>query len=454
MSVITIKLPIKIANKVEENEILDFIINYNNVLRFTYNRYQENPKYSTKEITELQHTMNNIFVDSHFLNSARYVAKSMSDKPKVIFGGKSLFIDRCRNKISKEEFKLKRLIPLCSIGEANYKGNRKFKILDENHVLFKPDKSHHYILTLPKLRKNYKRKLLKLIELQDNKRCPITYRLSLTHIEISFENNYLIQEADNYSKINDRVFAIDLNPNYIGWSVIDWIDSDSYKVINSGVISNKNFTDFENTLKVASDNLVKLKLNNKRDFENIDTVLYLINLAKHYKCQIFGIEDLNIKSSNKDKGRKYNRLVNNQWNRNKTFNLIHKYCDINNIKFIPVIPNYSSFEGNLIYRSLKLPDMCLSSIEIGRRSFEFYHQHVLKDKPIKKNIVFNESLKSLNCIRQSLEELSYSINFKNLKDLYIKLKTLKMKYRVPLESNFKEVFSKKSIKSKVLLYST
>ena len=33
-------------------------------------------------------------------------------------------------------------------------------------------------------------------------------------------------------------------------------------------------------------------------------------------------------------------------------------------------------------------------------------------------MVFNEFLKSLNCIRQSLEELSYSIDFKNLKDLY------------------------------------
>jgi len=454
MSVVTIKLPVKITNKIEENEILNFIINYNNVLRFTYNRYQENPKCSTKEITKLQHTMNNIFIDSHFLNSARYVAKSMSGRLKVIFGGKSLFIDRCKNKISKEEFKLKRLIPLCSIGEANKKGNRKFEILDENHILFKPDKDHHYILTLPKLRKNYKRKLLKLLELQNNKKCPITYNLSLTHIEISFENNYLIQEIDTDLKIDNRVFAIDLNPNYIGWSVIDWVDSDSYKVINSGVISNKNFTDLENTLKIASNDSIKLKLNNKRDFENTDTVLYLIKLAKHYKCQIFGIENLDIKSSNKGKGRKYNKLVNNQWNRNKTFNLIHKYCDINNIKFIPVIPNYSSFEGNLIYRSLKLPDMCLSSIEIGRRSFEFYHQHILKDQSVKKNIVFNESLKSLNCIRQSLEELSYSIEFKDLKDLYIKLKTLNLKYRVPLEGNFKGVCSKKSIKSKVLLYST
>lgn len=96
--------------------------------------------------------------------------------------------------------------------------------------------------------------------------------------------------------------------------------------------------------------------------------------------------------------------------------------------------------------------MCLSSVEIGRRGFEFYHQYIVKDKSQQKNIIFNESEKSLNCVRQSLEELSYTIDFKDLKDLYIQLKTRNLKYRVPLDV-FKTVFSKKSIKSKVLLNS-
>lgn len=449
MSIRTIKLPIQINNS-DYEDIKNLILNYNNVLRFTYNRYQDNPKYSTKEITELQHKMNNVFVDSHFLNSAGYVAKSMLYKPKVIFGGKSLFVERCKGKISKEEFRLKRLVPLCSIGMANEKANRKFQIIDESAVLFKPDRKHHYILTLPKLRKNYKKDILKLIELQNNKICPITYRLSLTHIELSFENNFLA--TSDYDKVADRVFAVDLNPNYIGWSIVDWIDSDNYKLIDAGVVSNKWFTDIENQLKVASNNDIKLKLNNKRDFENIDTVLYLINLCKHYKCQIFSIENLNMKSSDKQLGKRYNRLVNNQWNRNKTYNLCHKYCDIYEIKFIPVAPNYSSFEGNLVFRSLGLPDMCLSSVEIGRRGFEFYHQYIVKDRPQQKNIIFNQSKKSLYYVRQSLEELSYTIDFKDLKDLYIQLKTRNLKYRVPLDI-FKTVFSKKSIKSKVLLNS-
>lgn len=447
MSIRTIKLPIQINNS-DIEEIKNLILSYNSVLRFTYNRYQENPKYSTKEITKLQHSMNNIHVDSHFLNSARYAAKSMSDKPRVIFGGKSLFLSRCHNKISKEEFQIKRLIPICSIGEANKQANRKFQILDETHILFKPDKSHHYILTLPKLRKNYKQDILKLLKLQTDCGCPITYRLSLTHIELSFENNYLYKNV--YNKIQDRIFAVDLNPNYIGWSVVDWIDSDNYKLVDAGVVSNKQFTDIENSLKVASNSDIKCKLNNKRDFENIDTILYLMNICKHYQCQIFSIENLNMKTFDKKLGRKYNRLVNNQWSRNKTYNLFHKYCDINDIQFIPVAPNYSSFEGNLIYRELNLPDMCLSSVEIGRRGFEFYHQYIKKDKPQVKNIIFNESQIVLSKVRQSLEELSYDVSFVNLKDLYIQLKTRNLKYRVPLNV-FKTVYSKKSIKSKVLL---
>lgn len=449
MSIRTIKLPIQFASNSDYTEIKNLILNYNNVLRFTYNRYHDNPKYSTQEITALQHTMNNVYIDSHFLNSARYVAKSMISMKKVVFGGKNLFIDRCKNKISKEDFQLKRMLPLCSIGEANNHGNRKFRILDEVHVCFQPDRNHHYILTLPRLRKNYKSDLLKLLNLQNSKGCPITYRLSLTHIEISFENNYLHQE--DYGKIIDRVFAVDLNPNFIGWSVVDWVDSDTYTLVDSGVVSNKQFTDIENSLHCSSSSQLAIKLNNKRNFENADTVIYLMNIAKHYKCQIFGIESLDIKSSDKGKGRKYNRLVNNQWNRNRISNLFHKYCDIYNIQFVPIATNYSSFEGNLIYRSLGLPDMCLSSVEIGRRSFEFYHQYIIKDFHKVKNIIFNESQFAINCVRQSLEELSCTVNFENLKDLYIQLKTLKVKYRVPLESTFKTVCSKKSKNSKVLL---
>ena len=69
--------------------------------------------------------------------------------------------------------------------------------------------------------------------------------------------------------------------------------------------------------------------------------------------------------------------------------------------------NYSSFVGNLVYRNEKLPDMCLSSIEISRRGYEWNHRYILKDKNKEKNIIFNDCEYSYNKINQSLEELNY-----------------------------------------------
>ena len=114
----------------------------------------------------------------------------------------------------------------------------------------------------------------------------------------------------------------------------------------------------------------------------------LTKLAKHYKCNLFSIEDLNIKNSNKELGKKFNKLTNNLWCRNILEQNIQKRCNFIGIKLIKVLPNYSSFIGNLVYRELKLPDMILSSIEISRRSYEFYHQYIKKDKLQEKNIVW------------------------------------------------------------------
>ena len=92
--------------------------------------------------------MNNIFVDSHFKNSAIFDSKSLLGKEKVIFGGKKLFIDRCQNKISKDEFQIKKLRPIYSVGESDKKGNRKFSIITENHIIFKPTREEHFLLEI------------------------------------------------------------------------------------------------------------------------------------------------------------------------------------------------------------------------------------------------------------------------------------------------------------------
>ena len=58
-------IPLKIKYVSEDGDlstIFNYIKNYNNVLRFTYNKIQENIR-STKELTLLQNTLNNIFIE-------------------------------------------------------------------------------------------------------------------------------------------------------------------------------------------------------------------------------------------------------------------------------------------------------------------------------------------------------------------------------------------------------
>lgn len=50
--------------------------------------------------------------------------------------------------------------------------------------------------------------------------------------------------------------------------------------------------------------------------------------AIYYKCQVIFIEDLNMKSSDKDKGKIYNALCNNYWLRTTFCNQLRKRTNI------------------------------------------------------------------------------------------------------------------------------
>ena len=53
--------------------------------------------------------------------------------------------------------------------------------------------------------------------------------------------------------------------------------------------------------------------------------------ANRYKVSTIGIENLTMGSKDNKKGRNFNKLVNNEWNRNSFEWLITKLCDTNNI---------------------------------------------------------------------------------------------------------------------------
>lgn len=448
-----ITLKIKYTTDLDDfNVILNYIKKYNSVLKFTYNRLTEGIK-STKDLTAEQHKMLNVFAQSHLFNSAQYDARAiyqLNRENKVIFGGKKLFLDRCKNKISKEEFQLKKLLPLYSVGESTQKSNRLFKITNENSILFKPCREIKINLNLNSVGNNYKKKLNQLIRLQEAKQIPISYKLDLQYVYISFDNSKI--ENNFYKTKKNRVIAVDMNPNYLGYSVVDWKNESEYKIIDKGIFDISLINEKENDLKYSSEDKKKLYIKNKRDYEVIKIAYKLFDLAKHYRCEVFSVEKLNIKTKDLNKGRKLNKLINNQWNRNKFINVLKKLVNSSSTVLIEVEPAYSSILGNLIYREEHLPDMILSSIEIGRRGIEFQNQYLLNIKERKKNIIQPDFDLVKERISKSLEELNIQSQIQNFQELYSVLKKSKVKYRFLLEnSNILRVFSKNYKKSYIRL---
>lgn len=374
----------------------------------------------------------------------------------VIFGGKKNFIKRCKNMISKEEFKANRIEPLWICGEAtHYHGNRKFRIQDDlKSILFKPNKKTKIYLNLPSLKKNYEKILKKLCEHAEIDDMPITFSIDQEHVRISFDESKVFEKKETKQK-KDRVLAVDLNPNYIGYSIVDWHNERDFDIVKTGCYSFKKLNDKQFALKLTKKQRKELKrkdrleltsktkiknayFNNKRNHEMIEVAKDLMNVAKSCQCHLVVVEDLNIKNSDRENGKKLNCLCNSFFIRNAFVNNLNKRCNIDRIKFLKVAPAYSSFIGNFLYRSLNLPDPILASIELGRRGYEFNAQYIEKTKEKSKTIVQPSLKKFDDLIAKSLEEFSIKESFKDLIDLYYLFKKdPKMMYRVPFRRDLK-----------------
>lgn len=440
------------------NLIEEYRKQYSSVLHYAYNR-----RYEGVGETDVKHqifSLNNIPLIKSYLNSCavKHTTQLLkeNDKRQIIFGGKKNFIDRCKGKITKGEFINKRLSKLYIIGEANQHGNR-FIVINEDlqSFTFKPTKNNRIVLTIDGRYKRYKSILNKLYNLQKDKQISITYELDNEYIYLTYDETLLNQYID-YKPIKNRIFSIDLNPNYIGWSVVDWKKSSKFEVVKSGVISVKELNDIDFGLKNKSSySKERIYINNKRTFETYEISKLLVNIAKYYKCEVFGLEELNIKSKDTDKGKYFNKLVNNVWNRNKLVNNIKKRCNIYSIRVMLVKPNYSSFVGNFLFRDLELPDMVLASIEIGRRCYEFKTQYIDKTKDKKKNIILPDVNDFYDRYVKSLEEFNIPGEIKDLVKIYYFLKKSKNRYRLSLDElsnlEFSRCFSNKSKVKKILI---
>ena len=450
----TIKIKYNVPNADDTKIIKEYRKQYSSMLHSAYNRAIENQ--TEKQITSYLDSLENFsLLDSYFTRCAvkESIQLAKANKGnKLIFGGKKNFISRCQGKISREEYLDKRLSPLYCMGEANQKANRKFKLtLDAQTIVFQPCKKTHITLEIHGSYRNYQRILKRLYVLQETKEAPITYKLDDEYIYVSFDEKKVASYDIDTKRINNRVFAIDLNPNYVGWSVTDWKSGGDFKVVDSGVVSIKQINDIDFSLKgkhLSTGSKERKHIANKRKHEVYEICKNLVGMALHYRCQMFVMEELSIESSDKGKGDRFNRLCNNMWNRDKMAGNIKKRCNICGIEMLEVKAAYSSFVGNFLYRDLCKPDMVLASIEIGRRGYEFHGQYVAKEREIKGNIIVPDVDDFADRYAKSMEEFGVEGDIRDLREVYYLLKKTGCRYRLSLEettSGFSRLFSKASL---------
>ncbi len=337
------------------------------IIRYAYNRFLENKK--EKDIRSLCKNLNNVeLLNSWLVQSAIKKADEIYKNNKdhiVIFGSKRNFIDRIKNKISKDDYKKSRFLPIISVGEAVQTGNRlfDFKIIEDNSITFKPNKDTKIKLQLPNLRKNYKNELFQIQRLAEQKELTISIQLDERFIYLSFDETKLKYKNESV-KIKNRIASIDMNPNYIGFIVKDY---NSNEILHKEIISLKSLNNKFNDIKAESSDHKKVKLNNVRRNLIFEISKKLITTTNHFQCEAFVIEDLEFKDKNRKFGKKFNKLVNNQWLRGAFISNIEKRCNVDKIRLVRVYPQYSSFIGCMMYPDEV--DSVAAAIEINRRGY-------------------------------------------------------------------------------------
>lgn len=414
---ITIKLPYKTSQE-NLNLIKEIQRQQSLVFRWAYNRVKENLK--EKEIRLLSKKLNNINnIDSWFIQCAikEAIQQTESEKQlkikKSIFGGKKTFFDRIQRKISNEQWKESRLRPIVSQGESPQKGNRKFKfeIIEQNKIVFKPSRNIKIYLSLPKLRKHYKNQLFILQQLSEQRKIPITIKLDKNFVHISFEE----ATEKPKRKTEGNYIGIDLNPNYISCSL---------------------FNQNKELQQAWSFNLSKAtkKFNqNKILFESFEISKKIVELCELNKVDFVFIEDLNLKVGNHKKGKKFNRLVNNNWPRSQFVSNLKKRLNRSKIKLFEINAAYSSTIGNLVY---SYPDPISASCEIARRGYECIIQKLKSFYP----------KLQISSVTSQWKDLLQNNEFISWKEIHEFIKNSKLKYRISWFDDyvFRKFCSKKS----------
>ena len=339
---------------------------FSSIVRVAFNRYQDG-----MEEKEVRAYCNRIFDhNSWFIQSAIKEAVALyklNGSKHILFGGKTNLRQYMRGLINKATFKYRRMVPIGIQGEKLRKGNRLFVFdLNNQRLTYKPSKDRHIDIKFLPMKKKIASELAKVQELATQNKITVSVKLSDKYVWLTYDER-LIYDA-RYKKLQSkRVLGIDMNPNYIGLSVIEFSKNDEFNVLHKQVFDLSKLT--ISSGKASTDKSSKY-ITNKLKHETIAIAHEISKLADVWKCKTVAIEDLNIKPRDQKKGKKLNKLCNNKWERRLFVNKLKMLANLHKFELVEVNPAYSSIVGNFAYGSENTPDMVAASIEIARRAYK------------------------------------------------------------------------------------
>ena len=426
----TVKLTI--CNNVD---VLDDMRVFSSIVRVAFNRFQEG-----LEEKEVRSYCNARFIhNSWFIQSAIKEGAALyklNGTNHILFGGKNNLRQYMRGIIDKATFRYRRMFPIGSQGEKQHKGNRLFSFdLDNQRLIYKPNKERHVEIKFLPMRKKIADELAQVQELAQHNKITVSVKLSDKYVWLTYDETLISDER--YKKLKPRrVLGIDMNPNYIGMSVIEFNKNDEFTVLHKQVFDLSKLTISSGK---ASTNAASKYLTNKLKHETIAISYEISKLVNVWKCKTVAIEDLSIKPSDKKKGTYFNRLCNNKWERNLFINKLKMLANLHKFNLIEVNPAYSSMVGNIAYGDENTPDMVAASIEIARRAYKKFDKGWFYPRF---NIQFRDEQ-----WKQTLGSVD------NWKGLFSKIKETGLKYRFLLRDYVQNaVFSKNYIQKCYSIY--
>ena len=357
----TVKLTIS-----NEVDVLDDMRVFSSIVRVAFNRYQDGlEEKEVRAYCNARFNHNSWFIQSAIKEGAA-LYKLNGDK-HILFGGKNNWHQYLRGLIDKDTFKYRRMIPIGIQGEKRHKGNRLFRLdLDNQRLTYKPSKDRHVEIRFLPMKKKISEELSKVQELTEQKKITVSVKMSDKYVWLTYDES-LIYDARFKKLQSKRVLGIDMNPNYIGLSVIEFNKTDDFTVRHKQVFDLSKLT--ISSGKASTDTKSKY-LNNKLKHETIAIAHEISKLVDVWKCKTVAIEDLSIRPKDLKKGKKLNRLCNNKWERQLFVNKLNMLANLHKFSLVEVNPAYSSQVGNIAYGDENTPDMVAASIEIARRAYK------------------------------------------------------------------------------------